>query len=103
MTAADLPTVTGIPNNGGEGSRFLGYPVYDAVMNWDFQHTNETADVTPGLFSAWKIVMQQNLKTVGIEIDFDVVEWGAMLVAFRSAADAPASHGVDVAVHRWTL
>jgi hypothetical protein len=33
MTAADLPTDTGIPNNGGEGSRFLGYPVYDAVVN----------------------------------------------------------------------
>jgi peptide/nickel transport system substrate-binding protein len=55
MTAADLPTVTGIPNNGGEGSNFLGYPVYDGVVNWDFQHTNEVADVTPGLFSAWKI------------------------------------------------
>ena len=26
MTAADLPTTHGIPNNGGEGFRFLGYP-----------------------------------------------------------------------------
>ena len=31
MTASDLPTVTGIPNNGGEGFRFLGYPAYDGV------------------------------------------------------------------------
>src|ERR1700683_2715328 len=44
MTAADLPTVTGIPNNGGEGFRFLGYPAYDGVINWDYTHTNETAD-----------------------------------------------------------
>ncbi|MFZ0018855.1 MAG: ABC transporter substrate-binding protein, partial [Acetobacteraceae bacterium] len=29
MTAADLPTTHGIPNNGGEGFRFLGYPAYD--------------------------------------------------------------------------
>ncbi|WP_428484152.1 ABC transporter substrate-binding protein [Rhodopila sp.] len=55
MTAADLPTTHGIPNNGGEGFRFLGYPPYDSVINWDFTHTNELADITPGLFTAWKI------------------------------------------------
>jgi ABC-type transport system substrate-binding protein len=55
MTAADLPTVTGIPNNGGEGFRFLGYPAYDSLVNWDFTHTNETAETTPGLCTAWKI------------------------------------------------
>ena len=26
MTAADVPTTTGAPNNGFEGVRFLGYP-----------------------------------------------------------------------------
>jgi ABC-type transport system substrate-binding protein len=35
MTAADSPTVTGLPNDGGEGARFLRYPVYDAVVNWE--------------------------------------------------------------------
>jgi ABC-type transport system substrate-binding protein len=55
MTASDLPTVTGIPNNGGEGFRFLGYPVYDAVVNWDYTHVNQTADATPGLFESWTI------------------------------------------------
>jgi ABC-type transport system substrate-binding protein len=64
MTAADLPTVTGIPNNGGEGSRFLGYPVYDALVNWDFTHTNETADITPGLFTSWKIDPANNLRWI---------------------------------------
>ena len=53
MTAADLPTTHGIPNNGGEGFRFLGYPAYDSVVNWDFSHTDKLADITPGLFSAW--------------------------------------------------
>ncbi len=28
--------------------------------------------------------MQQNFNAVGIDIDFDVVEWGTMLVAVRS-------------------
>jgi ABC-type transport system substrate-binding protein len=54
MTAADLPTTHGIPNNGGEGFRFLGYPAYDSVVNWDFTHTDKLADVIPGLFSEWR-------------------------------------------------
>src|SRR3978361_1190323 len=55
MTAADLPTTHGIPNNGGEGFRFLGYPAYDSVINWDFTHTDNLADVAPGLFTEWHL------------------------------------------------
>jgi peptide/nickel transport system substrate-binding protein len=29
MTASDVPTTTGAPDNGFEGLRFLGYPVYE--------------------------------------------------------------------------
>jgi len=54
MTAADLPTAHGIPNNGGEGFRFLGYPAYDSIVNWDFTHTDKLADITPGLFTGWR-------------------------------------------------
>jgi ABC-type transport system substrate-binding protein len=39
--------------------------------------------------------MQQNFKSVGMDIDFDVVEWGTMLVAIRSDPKATQSHGVD--------
>ena len=31
----------------------------------------------------------------GFKFEFDVVDWGAMLVAKRSDPKAPASHGVD--------
>ncbi|HVY17663.1 MAG TPA: ABC transporter substrate-binding protein [Rhodopila sp.] len=56
MTAADLPTAHGIPNNGFEGYRFLGYPPYDALVNWDLIHNpDKPANITPGLFTAWKI------------------------------------------------
>jgi peptide/nickel transport system substrate-binding protein len=44
MTASDLPTVTGIPNNGGEGFRFLGYPVYDGLIYWDYTHVDRSSD-----------------------------------------------------------
>ena len=39
--------------------------------------------------------MQENFKAVGLDIDFDVVEWGTMLVAVRNAPTAPQSHGDD--------
>jgi peptide/nickel transport system substrate-binding protein len=103
-TAADLPTVTGIPNNGGEGSRFLGYPVYDAVVNWDFQHTNETADVAPGLFTEWKIDPANNLRWIctvrkgvkfhdGSVCDADAIIWNFRRIFDEKAPqyDAPAA------------
>src|ERR1700679_2340331 len=56
MTASDLPNTHGIPNNGFEGYRFLGYPPYDALVNWDLRHNpDKPADIIPGLFTAWKI------------------------------------------------
>lgn len=55
MTAADIPTTSGIPNNGGEGYRFLGFPAFDGLVDWDFTHPNEIAGVTPGLATAWKV------------------------------------------------
>src|SRR6202020_108617 len=39
--------------------------------------------------------IQQNLKAVGVDVDFDVVDWGTMLVAGRSPPDSPQSHGDD--------
>jgi peptide/nickel transport system substrate-binding protein len=32
MTAADIPTTTGMPNNGFEGMRFLGYPAFEGPV-----------------------------------------------------------------------
>ena len=33
MTAADIPLMTGAPDNGFEGYRFCGYTLYDALCN----------------------------------------------------------------------
>jgi ABC-type transport system substrate-binding protein len=55
MTAADIPTTAGIPNNGGEGFRFLGFPAFDGLINWDFTHPDKIADLTPGLATSWQI------------------------------------------------
>ena len=117
MTAADLPTVTGIPNNGGEGSRFLGYPCYDGVVNWDFQHTNKVADVTPGLFSAWKIDPADHLRWLftvrsgvkfhdGSTCDADAIIWNLHRIYDEKSPqyDAPAAPIVKAPVSmldRW--
>src|SRR5215831_625201 len=55
MTASDTPTTTGIPNNGGEGFRFCGFPAFDGLINWDFTHPEGIAGLTPGLASGWAI------------------------------------------------
>src|SRR5208283_3873422 len=55
MTASDIPTTTGLPNNGGEGFRFLGFPAFDGLIDWDFTRPDQIAGLTPGLAASWKI------------------------------------------------
>ena len=55
MTASDIPTTTGIPNNGGEGFRFLGFPAFDGLIDWNFTKPDQIAGLTPGLAVSWKI------------------------------------------------
>jgi peptide/nickel transport system substrate-binding protein len=53
MTAADIPQMTGAPDNGFEGYRFCGYTLYDALCNWDLSSATKTSDVVPGLAESW--------------------------------------------------
>src|ERR1700733_12731002 len=64
MTASDLPTLGGIPDNGAEGYRFTGYTVYDGLVNWDFTHPDKIAGLTPGLATDWKVDDQDKRKWV---------------------------------------
>src|SRR6201985_782299 len=54
MTAADIPTATGLPNNGFEGMRFLGYPIFEGLVLWDLTKTSELATLRPGLAEQWE-------------------------------------------------
>ena len=49
MTAGDVPTTTGMPNNGYEGMRFLGYPIFEGLVLWDLSSADKLADIRPGL------------------------------------------------------
>jgi peptide/nickel transport system substrate-binding protein len=53
MTASDVPTTTGMPNNGYEGMRFLGYPVFESLVLWDLSSADKLADIKPGLAESW--------------------------------------------------
>jgi ABC-type transport system substrate-binding protein len=64
MTTSDLPTTGGIPDNGSEGGRFAGYTLYDALVNWDFTHTDTFADLTPGLATEWHIDPDNHLRWI---------------------------------------
>lgn len=53
MTASDVPTTTGMPNNGYEGMRFLGYPIFEGLVLWDLSSADKLADIRPGLAESW--------------------------------------------------
>jgi ABC-type transport system substrate-binding protein len=54
MTASDIPTATGLPNNGFEGMRFLGYPIFEGLVLWDFTRPEQLAGLRPGLAEKWE-------------------------------------------------
>src|ERR1700761_9303894 len=60
MTASDIPTTTGMPNNGFEGMRFLGYPIFEGLVLWDLAHTDRVADLRPGLAEKWEQAPDDN-------------------------------------------
>jgi peptide/nickel transport system substrate-binding protein len=54
MTASDIPTATGMPNNGFEGMRFLGYPIFEGLVLWDLSSSAKLAGLRPGLAEKWE-------------------------------------------------
>jgi ABC-type transport system substrate-binding protein len=54
MTASDVPTTTGMPNNGFEGMRFLGYPIFEGLTSWKLDQDTSLAGLRPGLAESWE-------------------------------------------------
>ncbi|MFC4275821.1 ABC transporter substrate-binding protein [Achromobacter aloeverae] len=52
-TFADIPLTTGQPSQGGEGQRFVGYQLYDALIRWDLSRADVAASLAPGLAQSW--------------------------------------------------
>lgn len=55
MTLADIPLTTGQPDQGMEGYRFAGYPVYNSLVAWDLSRGDIAAPLRPGLALSWHV------------------------------------------------
>lgn len=55
MTAADIAYTAGQPDQGFEGFRFIGYPLYDALVRWDLSQGERLPDIVPGLAESWEV------------------------------------------------
>jgi peptide/nickel transport system substrate-binding protein len=55
MTASDIPLTTGQPDQGGEGQRFMGLTVYDALVHWDLSKSDKPSTLIPGLAASWSV------------------------------------------------
>ncbi|SDY33476.1 ABC-type transport system, substrate-binding protein [Variovorax sp. YR266] len=55
MTASDIPQTGGNPDQGFEGYRFVGYNLYDALVNWDMSKSGVPSNIKPGLATSWSV------------------------------------------------
>src|SRR5947207_11752962 len=53
MTASDIPTTSGMPNNGFEGMRFLGFPIFQGLIGFDLTTTGPVK-LLPHLAESWE-------------------------------------------------
>jgi peptide/nickel transport system substrate-binding protein len=96
MTASDIPYTAGQPDQGGEGYRFIGYQMYDALINWDLTQGERLPDLVPGLAERWEVSQADNTKWVfylrrgvkfhdATEFDADAVIWNMDRVRNKDA------------------
>ena len=55
MTAADIPRTLGQPDQGFEGNRFTGIPLYDGLTQWDLSSAERPSVVLPALATEWSV------------------------------------------------
>jgi peptide/nickel transport system substrate-binding protein len=96
MTAADIPYTAGQPDQGGEGYRFIGYQMYDALINWDLSQGDRLPDLVPGLAERWEVSKEDKTKWIfylrrgvkfhdGSEFNADAVIWNMERVRNKDA------------------
>jgi len=86
MTASDIPTATGTPNNGFEGYRFLGFPIFEGFVLFDLTHADRLPVLRPGLAEkyeqapddkrTWVFHLRRGVKFHdGTDFNADAVMW----------------------------
>jgi peptide/nickel transport system substrate-binding protein len=96
MTAADIPRTLGQPDQGFEGNRFTGIPMYDALTHWDLSRSDAPSVLIPGLSTAWAVDAKDKTKWVfklrkgvkfhdGSDFNADAVVWNVRKVLDKDA------------------
>lgn len=108
MTAADIPRTHGQPDQGFEGNRFTGIPMYDALTAWDLSSADKASVVIPGLATEWAVDANDKTKWVfklrpgvkfhdGSALTADAIVWNVEKVLKRDAPHFdPSQVGVTV-------
>jgi peptide/nickel transport system substrate-binding protein len=102
MTAADIPRTLGQPDQGFEGNRFTGIPMYDALTQWDLSSADKPSVVIPGLSTEWSVDAADKTKWVfrlrpgvkfhdGSAFNADAVVWNVEKVLKQDAVHFDAS------------
>ncbi|MBY5838951.1 ABC transporter substrate-binding protein (plasmid) [Rhizobium leguminosarum] len=64
MTASDVPLTTGQTDQGGEGQRFMGYTVYNSLIEWDLTSADKPSILIPSLAVSWDVDATDKTKWV---------------------------------------
>lgn len=102
MTAADIPRTLGQPDQGFEGNRFTGIPMYDALTHWDLSKADAPSVLIPGLATSWAVDAKDKTKWVfklrsgvkfhdGSDFNADAVVWNVRKVLDKDAPHFDAS------------
>jgi ABC-type transport system substrate-binding protein len=108
MTAADIPTTTGQPNQGAEGIRFAGITAYDALTAWDLSRGDVKARIRPGLAESWDSDPSDRTRWTfrlrsgvtfhdGSEFDAEAVVWNLDKVMNKAAPQFDAAQAAQAA------
>jgi ABC-type transport system substrate-binding protein len=102
MTAADIPRTLGQPDQGFEGNRFTGIPMYDSLTQWDLSKADAPSVLIPGLATGWAVDAKDKTKWVfklrpgvkfhdGSAFNADAVVWNVRKVLDKDAPHFDAS------------
>ena len=102
MTAADIPRTLGQPDQGFEGNRFTGIPMYDALTQWDLSKADTASVLIPGLATSWAVDPADKTQWTfklrpgvkfhdGSAFTADAVVWNVQKVLDKSAPHFDAS------------
>jgi peptide/nickel transport system substrate-binding protein len=107
MTASDIPYTAGQPDQGGEGLRFIGYQMYDALINWDLTQGDRLPDLVPGLAERWEVRPDDPTQWIfhlrrgvkfhdGTDFNADAVLWNLEKVKNKDAPQYDPKQAGDV-------